>query len=214
MSRGKTVWVRSPEQIEALTSPVRQSILDRIEAKGACSVKELAASLNRPPDSLYYHVKTLVRVGLLVESGSRQSKRRDEALYDLCARRWHIAYEPDNPDNAGAVSKVTAGILRQAERDFRGGLAHPRAVVRGAGRNLWSLRLESKLTRSELREVNHHLEQILSILRKPERGAGGQLCAISWVIAPLEERQPSRRQPGREGDTPYDGDDGEGGEPE
>lgn len=191
--RARTAWISDGAQIEAMISPVRQAIIDRIEALGPSSVAELAQSLDRPADALYYHVRTLLRVGLLVEAGSRATARRDEAVYDFPRRRWHIAYDLDDPANVEAVRKATASLLRQAGRDFEGGLDHPAAVVRGTLRNLWSLRLEARLHRDELREINRHLQAILDILRKPRRGGRGSLFSLSWVLAPLRAhaRDPS-----------------------
>ena len=186
MTEPKTHWIREPAQIEAMISPLRQAIIDRIEALGPSSVADLARSLGRPADALYYHVHKLQQVGLLVETGSRSTARRDEALYDFPRRRWHIAYELADPSNVAAIRKATTSLLRQAGRDFDDGVEHPKARVKGPLRNLWSLRLEARLSRDEVREINRHLQAILAILRKPRPARrGGTLFALSWVLAPL-----------------------------
>ncbi|MCA9694390.1 MAG: helix-turn-helix transcriptional regulator [Myxococcales bacterium] len=178
-------WIRDPKKIAALGSPVRQRLLDRLEALGPASVRELAASLSVPPDRLYYHVRILERVGVVQAVGSRGAGREEEVEYDLFARRWHIAYEPSDADNRAAVERLTAAMLRQAGRDFEAGFDHEGVAVRGRARNLWSLRLEASLTRAELRELNDHLQAIVALLRKPRRRAGGAPCALTWVLAPL-----------------------------
>lgn len=186
MAPPKTHWIRDPEQIAAMSSPLRMAILDRLEALGPCSVAELAESLERPADALYYHVRKLLDVGLLEEAGTRATSRRDEVIYGFPHRRWHIAYELDDPDNVAAVNDATASILRRAARDFEGGLTHPGAKVQGPERNLWSLRLEARLGREDLRELNRHLRAIVEILRKPRPARGrGTLFALSWILAPL-----------------------------
>ena len=81
MSRLGVRWVRRPEHIEALASPMRQRIMDRIEAIGPCSIRDLALSLDVAADSLYYHVRRLQQIGLL----SVGSRRRPGAA---AARRW------------------------------------------------------------------------------------------------------------------------------
>jgi DNA-binding transcriptional ArsR family regulator len=178
-------WVDAPEQIAALASPIRQGIVDRLEAHGPCSVRELAAALDRRPDALYYHVKRLVELELLTDVGTRPTQTAPETLYDLRHRRWHIAYAPQQPDNAAALRKLTRAMLRTATRDFDAGLDHPDACGHGPERNLWSLRLEASLTAAERREVVGHLEAIVSILRKPRRTRRGRLTALTWVLAPL-----------------------------
>ena len=183
-------WLRNPAQIEALSSPLRQRILDRLEARGPCSIRELAESLGRRPDALYYHVRKLVELELLVEQGTRATGSSPEALFDLRHRRWHIDYTPDGSARDEALRKLTRQLLRQAGRDFDTGLEQIDARGRGRRRNLWPLRLEASLSAAELREVLGHLEAIVDILRKPERGPNGRLIALSWVLAPLPDHDP------------------------
>lgn len=193
--RDRTHWIRDPAVIEALISPVRQNLVDRIEALGPCSVRELAESLRVAPDSLYYHVNLLVEAGVLVVKGARETTRRDEMIYDVKKRNWHIRYEPGQPDNARAVRRLTASMLRQAERDFEAGLEDPAAVVTGPGRNLWTLRLEASLEPGEMELINAHLQEILGVLRKRRRGGDrGTLCALTWCIAPIEKTRGKRRK--------------------
>lgn len=177
--------------MEALASPMRQRIVDRIEALGPCAVRELASSLDVAADSLYYHVRRLRQIGLLsVAQRSRNGSRRPEAVVSLAAPRWHIAYEARN---VGAVRKVGRVILRQAQRDFDTGLLQPRAVARGPLRNLWALRLEGSLGDGDVRRINRHLAGILKILRGARRGPSGRLLAVSWVLAPVPLRKSGRR---------------------
>ena len=58
--------IAEPRQIRALASSTRQDIVDTIAAIGPCSVAELARALGRSADGLYYHIRVLTRVGLLV----------------------------------------------------------------------------------------------------------------------------------------------------
>lgn len=178
-------WLSDPAQIEALASPLRQRILDRLEARGPSSIRELAAELGRRPDALYYHVRKLVELELLAEVDSRPTGTTPEALFDLRERRWHIDYTPDGSARDEALRKLTRQLLRQAARDFEDGLGQADARGRGARRNLWPLRLEAQLSAAELREVVGHLEAIVEILRKPKRDRSGRLIALSWVLAPL-----------------------------
>ena len=53
-------------QIRALASSIRQDIVDTVAATGPCSVADVARTLGRPADGLYYHVKHLLGAGLLV----------------------------------------------------------------------------------------------------------------------------------------------------
>ncbi|MDX1460458.1 MAG: helix-turn-helix domain-containing protein [Xanthomonadales bacterium] len=186
--RAETLWISDPEQLAALISPVRQGILDRLEAAGPSTVADLAEALGIAQDALYYHVRKLEGVGLLRRVDVRKGEGRDSAVFDLAARRWHIRYRPGDPENEACLSAITAGILRQAQRDFEQGFAAPGASVEGELRSLWSLRLESSLDEADLRAVNRHLNAIVEILRKPRRQSGGNHYALSWVLAPMQRR--------------------------
>ena len=187
MSPAPIHWVRDPAAIECLASPLRQRLLDRLEALGPSSVAELADSLDLPADGLYYHVRLLERRGLLAPQERRSTNGPPETVYALVAPRWHIDYDLDDARNVKALRKLTGALLRRAGKDFDEGLEHDAAVTRGARRNLWSLRLEARLTADDLTELNGHLESILSILRRPADGRRGRLCALSWLLAPLQD---------------------------
>lgn len=185
----ETLWISDPKQLAALVSPVRQNIMDRMEAAGPCTVLELSEHLGVAQDALYYHMRKLVKVGLLTRVDKRRGAGRDSAVYDLVARKWHIDYQPGNVSNEQLVSAITAGMLRQSQRDFERGFSSPRAKVKGPLRSLWSLRLESALDDKELAEINDHLQSILEILRKPRRDSGGPQYSMTWVLAPLLEKR-------------------------
>jgi DNA-binding transcriptional ArsR family regulator len=194
MPSDDVLWVTRPEHIRALASPMRQRILDRLEAIGPCSVRALASSLGAAPDSLYYHVRQLEQIGLLVVGRRRQAGRRSqEAVLSLKSPKWRIAYAPGDPRTASAVLKVGRTILRQAQRDFAQGLRHPRALTRGPLRNLWSLRLEGSLKPGEVRRINAHLGAILKILRRGGHDPREGLLAVSWVLAPIDPLGGQRR---------------------
>src|SRR3954467_15721721 len=88
-------------QIRALSSPIRQDILDAVTAIGPCSVAELAAVIGKPADGLYYHIKRLVGVRLL-EQVTADGTGRAELRLDV-AHRFHLEYRPANRANKTAV---------------------------------------------------------------------------------------------------------------
>ena len=147
-------WIERVEQVRALESTVCQEIVDLVGAAGPCSVREMAGFMGRRPDSLYYHVRKLSAAGLLVDRGIRGSGRRAEAMYDVPGRPLRLAYDPSDPENVRAVSRVVASMLRSANRDFRGGFRPDLAVVEGDERNLWAARMKGWLSVDDLAELN------------------------------------------------------------
>src|SRR4051812_38683008 len=94
-------------QIRALSSPARQDILDAVTAIGPCSVAELAAAVGKPADGLYYHIRQLLEVGLLVETRD-DGAERGELRLDAAHKALYLEYKPDNRSNKAAVLRVIA----------------------------------------------------------------------------------------------------------
>src|SRR5690606_35645211 len=137
-------------------SPVRQEIVDTLEAMGGeASVAELAAEIGRPADGLYYHLRLLARGGVLDEVAGDGDGRR----YRSRAREFtRLVYRPGATANAAAVERVAAALLRIAGRDFAAAIARRDVVVEGERRELWASRVKGWVGDSELAEINRLLE--------------------------------------------------------
>ena len=168
--------------ITALASPVRQEIVDTVEALGGgATIAELAAELGRPADGLYYHVRRLVTAGLLVGSGTPE-------VYRTPARGLRLDYARD----AAAVRRVIAAMLRIARRDFDAGFAQVGVAVSGRRRSLWAGRTKGWVGAAELAEINALIARIEQILRRPRRRGADRLASWCFVLAPIAAR-PARR---------------------
>src|SRR4051794_35995334 len=97
--------VADARQIQALASPIRQDILDAVTAIGPCSVAQLAASLGKPADGLYYHIRRLLDVRLLMEVPGDGNGRADLRL-DAAHKPVYLEYKPGNRSNKAAVLRV------------------------------------------------------------------------------------------------------------
>jgi hypothetical protein len=186
--------IRTRAQLAAIASPVRQEILDGVQAIGPCSIAAAAELLGRPADALYYHVRTLERLGLLVQAGTRRNGRRDEALYDVPNRPLRIRYEPADPANRAVVRRAVAAAVRLSQRDFDGALASGEFVAHGPRRSAWGGRVKGWLTPAELARVNGHIDQISRLIGRAGRPKGARLHSFAWLLAPIRER-PRRRTP-------------------
>lgn len=182
--------------MEALVSAVRQEIVDTLAAAGPRSAAELARLMGRPADALYYHLRRLVAVGLVVPRGERRRGRRAEAVYDLVGYPLRLDY-PRGPDpRTDPTARLVAAMLRTAERDFRRGLQSRRAVLDGPARTLWATRRHAWLGPADVRRVNQVLSQLLQRLERSRRPDRGELCTLTFVLAPRAAR-PGRRGPAR-----------------
>lgn len=184
--RRPSVPVHDARQIDALGTPARQEIVDGLHGLGPCSIAELAASLGRAPDSLYYHVRKLERVGLVVRAGTRRTGIRDEVLYDTPGRLY-LDHEPSGARERAALLRLVRSAVRLAERELRAALESGRAIVRRvARRNTWGARVKGWLTRAELAEVREHLAAVTEICAHARRRRGTGLHSVTFVLAPLE----------------------------
>jgi DNA-binding transcriptional ArsR family regulator len=184
--------IELPRQMRALASSVRQEIVDTIEALGGeASVAALAAHLGRPSDGLYYHLRVLVRAGLLRELADRGDGRR----YRTPARRGErlrLRYHPGDTQNARALAPVSASMLRTAGRDFTSALRDPRVVVAGSRRELWASRSKGWVGAGELAEINQLLERLGALLQRGPGRRRRTLVSLTWVLAPIAAK-PARR---------------------
>ncbi len=184
--------LRHARQVRALRSPARQELVDALQAAGPCSIAALGELLGRAPDSLYYHVRALERVGLIVKRGVQRSGARDEALYDTPGRLI-LDFEPQNASERRDLLALTRSVLRIAERDLRaaveGGTAR---YARRADRNTWCARVKGWLTPDELTAVREHLEAAAQLLVQGQPRRGAELHALAFALAPLAPTPRSR----------------------
>lgn len=179
--------IERPDAIRALSSPLRQAILDVVSADGPLSVAELSGMFSRRPDRLYYHVKRLLAAGLLVPTPITGGGR--EARFDVVGRPMYIRYDPRDAANRRAVVGVMGGMLRAARRDFIRGF---RVGVEGEGprRRLWASRVEGTLTGPEIERLNRLLSEAIELVmsgrRRPDVGA--RVHQLTWVSSPAGAR--------------------------
>jgi predicted ArsR family transcriptional regulator len=187
-TRPRPYLIRRRDQVAALESAVRQEVLDTIQAAGPLSAPEISALMGRPADGLYYHLRRLVTVGLLVVQGTRRSGRRDEAVYDLPGHPLVLHY-PVGAEGAGhPLPRLVRSMLRTAERDFGSAVASGGARPDGDRRNLWAGRRHAWLTPRDLDRVNDLLDRLVEIMTRARNPAHGELCTLTLVLAPRPAR--------------------------
>ena len=195
--RRQIYLIRRREQIGALVSPLRQLIVDTLQNRGPSTIAELGHEIGRPADSLYYHVRMLLRVGLLVERGQRKSDLKNGSVYDVPANEMELRYVPGDHRIAALVQKAARATVRLAERDFYSGIHSELAVTSGLRRNLWSYRRMGWLGHAELEEVNRLLRRLDVLLERPRSKRRNRLCALTWILAPLQPRTRALGNPPR-----------------
>jgi predicted transcriptional regulator len=187
MLQSKSYVIASKKQLTAVTSASRQEILDVLTQMGTASVAELAATLGRPPDALYYHLRILQRVKLIENAGNRKAKRRQEALFRAVARDLRIDYQLLRSKHQRTLTAVVGSMLRLGIRDFRRAVRDEAVIVAGKHRELWALRRTGWLKKEDLTGIVESVEQVAQSVARPS--GAGQLYGITILLTPLNRRR-------------------------
>jgi DNA-binding transcriptional ArsR family regulator len=183
----ETYWVLEPAQLRCLVSARRHDIVDQLAARGPMAVREIAAAIHARPSALYYHLRQLLRAGLVVEAGSRVVRRKRESLYASPAPRMRFLRALQDPRNASMFVRIAAAMTRQMQRDFHGGIRSPAAVNAGARRNLGLFRLVGSPDARTLGRINQRLDEIAELFWS-SAGKRGDVIALAWVLSPVGGR--------------------------
>lgn len=126
-----TLELTTPEQVRAISDPLRTTILGLLHERAA-TVTELARAVKRPKSTVAHHVNVLTGAGLLRVVRTRRVKAIDERYYGRAARMFYVglgrradgvALPPDFNDFEVAakesVAAYEAGQLRAFIRHAR-----------------------------------------------------------------------------------------------
>ena len=185
MSKRPELLISTVQQMEALGSPVRHQIHLAMEMLGPCTVNELARQMGRVPETLYYHIRRLEKVGILERVGSRAGGGRDEAIFQLRGQRLRVDPSQSSPRFLKAMAKGCGSLLRFTQRTFVRALkakAERRVVSRR------SLRIEQvtvRLSPRNLAEMNRRLDSLQEFLADADGPGGQPMYLITIATAPL-----------------------------
>ncbi len=190
--------IDDPALIEILASPIRQEIVDMLAALGGeASAGDLAEHLGRHVDGLYYHLKILCKVGLVVAvSAGADAGRRFRLGGD--AHPLRLAYNSADEPHAQALRLFVHGLLQVAEQDFDAALTMGDVVTQGPDRELWAARNKAWLSAEELVEVNELLERLCSLMSRPRTPERDRLLSCTFVMAPNKVASKRRGLPDKE----------------
>jgi DNA-binding transcriptional ArsR family regulator len=180
-------FIREKRQLAALASAARQEVVDVLEEMGTVSVAELAATLGRPADALYFHLRALQRAGLVEQVGERKRGGRKEALFRTVAQELWLQYEPRDEANRRGVTAIVSSMLRLGIRDFGRAFQRGDVIVSGAQRELWAMRKTGRLSLKQIEEVNRSIARLKRAVSRPH--GHGRLYGITVLLTPLDHRE-------------------------
>jgi len=192
----------TPQQRDALATPLRLEIFSHFASAEPLSARELAERMGRSPSSLYYHLHQLLKVGLLREAGERPRGTRTETLYQRAASALRL--EPDgSAATREAILRTMTAAFRMAERDLEAALDSettlpetPASATRTDGAPVFATRLHFRATSELLDEVRRHLTAALEVLERsdqqgPSGPEAGPHFSLTLALLPLRGREPA-----------------------
>ncbi|HZP23745.1 MAG TPA: helix-turn-helix domain-containing protein [Terriglobales bacterium] len=199
MKKAARHMIRIAAQLRALASGSRQEIVDVLAELGTVSVAELAATLGRPADALYFHLRRLIRAGLVEQAGHRSRGRRKEALYRTIAPELMLDYQPNTASHRAAITAIVTAMLRLGIRDFGRALGRGDVITSGDHRELWALRRTGRLSMTQIAGVNRAIKRLNRSTTK--HGGRGRLYAVTVLLTPLDRQRATLRPSNAQGQS-------------
>lgn len=178
--------VETAAQIRAMTSILRQNIMDTVQAMQQVSVPELADQLGRPADALYYHVRVLQHAGLLIDAGVRRRGRHSETVYSAPqpGRRLKLRYRNSRNAATEPLCALVASMLRNSRHEFEAAIVDRGCIVEGPRRELWAGRTTGWLSNAELARANRLITELDTLFSSPRSGRRNRLYSLQFLLAP------------------------------
>ena len=185
--------ITKPSHWTVMMGPVRFEVLEVMRAIAPCSVREIALALDRPADTLYPHLKALLRIGVVADSGERPGRTRPERVYDLVADDFR-------PEFRRAGRNITAKAVDDSMQTMAGMVSRTSRKAAEAGliqygpdgqnivgklENAWLTPAEFAHVRARLRSLKRYLDA-----RKARRK--GTLYTAAFFLLPATRSRGAR----------------------
>ena len=181
--------IKSPKQLQAISSPLRQDLMDLIEAIGPAPVTTLAKYMEMPTDGLYYHLRMLKQAGLVIETTERGAVGRPQGQFDVAGRPVRIRYTGADTRTRKAIKRLIGNVMRNAYQGFRRAFTSD-AIVEGPAREVWAGRKTGRLTDAEIEEMNNLIARMMELMDTSRRThePGGRLFSFTFAFVPQKRR--------------------------
>lgn len=194
MPRSPIQHIESPETWQLLVAPVRAEIVETIRLQGPCSVAEIAATLDRPADTLYRHLAVLEEAGLVVEAGFRKAGRNAERLVDVVADDFAPGFrDPANARENDAIVATATSLAKVAVRAVRDSAAAGQLEFDEQRRNTVINYELSWLTPERFHEVRGLLRRLKQIMDDCKRSREGRLYMTLSIATPVTRRRHAKQ---------------------
>ncbi|HZA71458.1 MAG TPA: helix-turn-helix domain-containing protein [Propionibacteriaceae bacterium] len=183
MSENAYVGIRLDAQaIRVLAHPLRSRLLSRLRTNGPATATDLAAALTTNTGATSYHLRKLESVGLVIDTGEGEGKRRLwRASTDF--HSWTNSAFRDDEDAATALEWLQRDYVRQlaekTERWLDAAPSWPAEWVDVFGLNDTFVHV----TPEQMRELNARLNALLAEYRSIGDGDPRARRASVYIVA-------------------------------
>lgn len=172
--------VKDLEQIKALSSPYRISIIEAFNGEEA-TAKHISSKIGEPHSKVNYHIKLLAKVGLLKLVKESPKYGVIEKYYQPVAKSFIIDSQVTH--NAEEVDKFKSAVFDRINKDF---IENSRSS---------KIELPSKitydsniyLTKHEIKELNQKVAELLEPYHEGKDQVGKIKCSTGIIITPLDK---------------------------
>ena len=185
MARPPLHQITRPAQMRALASPVRMRIISILEKREECSVRNIAAHLGMQPESVYYHVHKLVKLGLVAEKGRGPGAARPAPVFQLVAERIHVDWTNTQPAYRAALKKAVRTSHRLSERAMQEAIDDPACSINRPGAQARFQQESVMLGEAHRRELLERLEELDRFLAEKHDPAAEDVYVVTIAVAPL-----------------------------
>jgi DNA-binding transcriptional ArsR family regulator len=197
MARPKIHVVVRTRDWEVMMAPVRFELLEAMRGIAPCSVGELAEALDRPADTLYPHLRKLLRIGVVTETGQRAGRSRPEMVYDLVADDFRPSFGGASPSAVGAAvdrsMQCMTGIVASASRKAA---AAGRFVYTNDTQNVVGKFESAWLTEEEFAHVRERLRAVKKYLDARKLRRNGALHLAAFFVVPVVRARGAKTRAG------------------
>jgi DNA-binding transcriptional ArsR family regulator len=164
------------EQIQALGNETRLRIFHYL-TEGECSEAELAERIGVPAKSLYYHIRLLLKVNLIRQTGMRQVAKKPQALYRAVADNITLGSKEMGAEGRAAVAQNVRSVLRIASREVSAAMAEE-----GSAELCAFTRQRLILTKESIARFRADLDDLTEAYSQPVEG--GLVVCFTAAVAP------------------------------
>jgi hypothetical protein len=148
--------------------------------------------VGRAPEALYYHIRELVDVGLVVRQGKRKVGRRTEAVYQRIATRFILDTKQRSKAYIDAMAGTCSAMPRLAERNYRASVDRGGFTLEGPERSLMIRRYAMRLDKAGLARLNRRLDRVAELHDRQDESKGGDPYAVTIVLSQVSGRPDDR----------------------